>query len=141
MSDSKCTPRAVLGTLFLVAIKDSSEFGNVNITLAFWCFSLALNVLATALIVGRLVYYRFKLQGVLGSQHAVQYTSIIAMIVESELLYTAYLIIYIVPFILNNPVVNAITQAPSVVQVRVTSASHHVYSVLIFFIICSPCPR
>ena len=103
-----------------MAIKDSSEFGNVNITLAFWCFSLALNVLATALIVGRLVYYRFKLQGVLGSQHAVQYTSIIAMIVESELLYTCYLILYIVPFILNNTLVNAFIQGPSVIQVCLT---------------------
>lgn len=69
------------------------------------------------------MYYRFKLKRVLGSQHAGQYTSIIAMVVESELLYTAYLIVYIVPFIMNNSLANAFAQGPSAIQVRGTANS------------------
>ena len=91
----------------------------MNLTLGFWCYSLALNVIATALIVGRLAYFRYQFQRVLGSQHASQYTGIMAMIIESELLYTMYLVLYIVPFVLNNPLVNVFVQGPSAVQVRV----------------------
>ena len=39
------------------------------------------------------------------------------MVVESELLYTVYLIMYIVPFIRNDTLVNAFVQGPSVIQV------------------------
>ena len=99
-------------------LTSTSVFGTVNLTLGFWCYSLALNVLATFLIVGRLLYYRFQLKSVLGSQHVSQYTGVMAMVVESELLYTFYLILYIVPFILNNTLVNAFIQGPSVIQVR-----------------------
>lgn len=53
----------------------------------------------------------------LGPSHAIQYTGIIAMVVESELLYTAFLILYIVPFSINSPLVNAFIQAPALVQV------------------------
>ena len=120
--DNSCT---VLGTLFLVALTNTSVFGTVNLTLGFWCFSLALNVIATVLIVGRLVYHRYQLKRVLGSQHAGHYTSFIATVVESELLYTCYLILYIVPFILNNTLVNAFIQGPSVIQVRLLSLKSH----------------
>jgi hypothetical protein len=106
----------ILGTLFLVALTSTSVFGTVNLTLGFWCFSLALNIIATLLIVGRLVYHRYQLKRVLGSQHASHYTSFIATIVESELLYTCYLILYIVPFVRNNTLVNAFIQGPSVIQ-------------------------
>lgn len=112
------TRGAVIGTLFLVQISTSNIFSEANFTLTFWCFSLALNVLATLLIVSRLFVYRFRLTKVLGSSHGAQYTSVIAMVVESELLYTAFLILYIVPFILSNPLENVFVQGPALVQVR-----------------------
>ena len=112
--------RKALGTLFLVTLasESTSIFGTVNFTLGFWCFSLALNVLATVLIVGRLLFFRYRLKRVLGGQHVSQYTGVIAMVVESELLYTAFLITFIVPFVRNNSLANAFAQAPSLVQVR-----------------------
>ena len=112
---------AVLGTLYLVKITSTSAFRTVNLTLHFWCYSLALNVIATALIIGRLVYHRYRFRSVLGDQHARQYTSIVAMLVESELLYTAYLVLYIVPFVVKNSLVNVFVHCPSVVQVSVVS--------------------
>ena len=98
-------------------LASTSVFGTISLTLGFWCFSLALNVIATALIVGRIVYHRYQFERVLGGQHASQYTGILAMFIESELLYTVYLILYIVPFVLNNPLANVFLQGPSAVQV------------------------
>lgn len=54
----------------------------------------------------------------MGGANASQYTSIVAMIVESELLYTAYLILFIVPFIRNDSLVNVFVQGPALIQVR-----------------------
>ncbi len=95
-----------------------SPWGAVNFTLGFWCFSLALNVLATFLIVSLLLLYRFRLARVLGSGHGAQYTSVVAMVVESELLYTAFLILFIVPFVLNHPLENVFIQCIALIQVR-----------------------
>ena len=95
----------------------------MNLTLPFWCYSLALNVIATALIIGRLVHHRYLSSSVLGDQRARQYTSIIAMLVESELLYTTYLVLYIVPFVVKNSLVSVFVHCPSVVQVSVVSQS------------------
>ena len=91
----------------------------MNLVLGFWCFSLALNILATLLICGRLLYYRYQLKSALGHEHVSQYTGIIAMIVESEALYTAYLLIFIVPFVRNDLVAEVFLQSPSLIQVGV----------------------
>lgn len=107
----------VLGCLFLVQLSSTSIWGTADFTLGFWSSSLAVNALATILIVSRLIFHRWRLASLLGSSHAKQYTGIIAMIVESELLYTAFLIMYIVPFALNHPLVSAFIQAPALVQV------------------------
>ncbi|KAJ3552793.1 hypothetical protein NM688_g3966 [Phlebia brevispora] len=106
----------ILGVLFLVQISANSIFGVANFTLGFWCFSLTLNVLATIVIVGRLFIYRRRLANVLGSGYITQYTGVMAMVVESELLYTAFMILYIVPFVLNNPIENVFVQPPSLIQ-------------------------
>lgn len=98
-------------------LTETSVFGTVNLVLGFWCFSLALNVLATILICGRLLYYRWQLKNALGSEHISQYTGIIAMVVESELLYTAYLIVFIVPFVRGDMVAEVFLQNPSLIQV------------------------
>ena len=94
-----------------------------SITLAFFAFSLAVNILATTLIVGRIAFYRYQLSIVLGSSHVSQYTGIIAMIVESEILYTAFLVLFIVPFTLNSPVMNIPAQAMAPIQV----SSYHTH--------------
>ena len=99
-------------------LTQTSVFGTVNLVLGFWCFSLALNILATLLICGRLLYYRYQLKAALGSEHISQYTGVIAMVVESELLYTAYLVVFIVPFVRGDMVAEVFLQNPSLIQVR-----------------------
>ena len=97
-----------------------SIFGTVNLTLAFWCFSLALNILATIAIVSRLFYYRYQLSRAFNHPHLAQYTGIMAMIVESELLYSGFLILFIVPFVREDPLANIFAQPPSLVQVNIS---------------------
>lgn len=106
----------MIGTLYLVQLAAAE---NLNLTLGFWSLSLAINVLATLLIAGRLLLYRFRLSKVLNSSYGLQYTSVIAMIVESELLYTAYIILLIVPFALNHPLSYIFIQSIAAVQVRI----------------------
>ena len=104
--------------MLLVALTHINIFGTVNFLFTVWCYSLALNVLVTLLICGRLAYYRFLLKKTLGGNAAAPYTSIAAMIVESEAIYTAYLIVFIVPLIRNNPLAYALIESPAAVQVR-----------------------
>ena len=106
----------MLGTLFLVQLSSTSLWGTINLTLAFWCFSLALNVLATVIIVGRLLVYRRRLACVKRGRSSA-YLGVVAMVVESELLYTGYLILYIVPFVLGHPLANIFVQTIGSVQV------------------------
>ena len=93
-----------------------------NLILIFWSFSLALNVLATALICGRLIFFRYQLRRAFGDDCNSEYTTIIAMIVESEALYSIYLIMFIIPLILENSLIMAYAQAPASVQVGVSYA-------------------
>ncbi|KAJ3557197.1 hypothetical protein NM688_g1601 [Phlebia brevispora] len=110
----------ILGVLFLVQLTATSLFGAVNINLAFWSVSLAINVVATLVIVGRLYVYRRRLSGALGAGHIAQYTSVIAMVVESEMLnsmlYTVFMILYIVPFARNDALATVFVQSLSFVQ-------------------------
>ena len=109
----------VLGILILVQLSlASSLLITFRLTLAFWSFSLALNVVATLLIAGRLYYYRRRAKRTLGTSHASQYTSVIAMVIESELLYTSVLVVQLAVFALGHPVSNAIIQFEAQVQVR-----------------------
>ncbi|KAJ3552264.1 hypothetical protein NM688_g4239 [Phlebia brevispora] len=117
----------IIGVLFLVRISHVFIFDSDPLTLGFFCYSLVLNVLATAIIVGRLFVYRRRFARVWGSEHVTQYTGIMAMMVESELLYTAFLILFIVPYIMHNLLESAFLQSLALVQA--TAALMIVYRV------------
>ena len=104
----------------------ASFWGTIDVTLAFWSFSLALNVAATVLVAGRLYYYRRRVVGALKSAYGLQYTSVIAMVIESELLYTCILGIQLPLFAIQHPVSNVISQI--VPQVQVLTQSDHLVS-------------
>ncbi|KAF7797339.1 hypothetical protein EIP86_008534 [Pleurotus ostreatoroseus] len=106
----------IIGILFLIQICSQFTLILTTLTVAFWGYSLALNIFATSIIVGRLLVYRYRLSCVLGKRHGIQYTSIIAMIVESEMFYTTFLILYMVPFVRHYPLAYAFIQGPGQVQ-------------------------
>ncbi|TEB33420.1 hypothetical protein FA13DRAFT_1708233 [Coprinellus micaceus] len=68
----------------------------INIGIAYWSTSIALNVILTVSIVGRLMFMRRKIRRLLGPKHDSPYTSVIAMLVESASLYTAWALVFMV---------------------------------------------
>lgn len=109
---------AVLGILHVLQLATDRIPARLRCTLAFWLCTLALNVVLTALIVARLVFYRQRFAAA-----AARYTGVVAMVVESALLYTAVLAGCLGPFVWGRfRFVDVFVEA-SLVQVRVAGAS------------------
>ena len=85
--------------------------------------SLSLNISMTVAICARLLFYRRRITKVLGPNHGTQYTSVAAMIVESSFLYSAFALLFLIPFALNNPIQNAFIQLMGEIQVSITVSS------------------
>ncbi|KAJ3559312.1 hypothetical protein NM688_g419 [Phlebia brevispora] len=119
----------VIGALFMY--QSSRPLGtlwsSINFNLAFWSLSLAVNILGTNLIVGRILYCRYRAWRAFKHTSDSQYTSVVAMLVESELLYTSFLILYIVLFGIDNPLEATFSQP--MILVQTTAALMIVYRV------------
>lgn len=76
----------------------------INIELVYWCTTIAINILLTILIVAHLMQVRRKSQSALGSQAQVPYLSISAMLVEAAFLYTAFGLVFLVPYTMGSAV-------------------------------------
>ncbi|KAJ3533455.1 hypothetical protein NM688_g7279 [Phlebia brevispora] len=111
----------IIGVLFPVEIPGDSVYDFDSLVLGLFCYSLVLNVFATTVIAGRiLVYDRRRLARMFGDEHIIaQYTGPMTILVESELLYTAYIIMFIVPYILHNLFYGAILQTLALVQASI----------------------
>ncbi|KAL1736337.1 hypothetical protein FB107DRAFT_221861 [Schizophyllum commune] len=110
----------VLGILWLkqVGTADQSPWDSsgINFTIPYYSMSLALNILVTLLIVARLMLYRRRVRSALGSTHGMHYTSLAAMVVESAGIYSAYSLLFLVPFAMNHPLAQLFLQGLSPVQ-------------------------
>ncbi|KAJ3886064.1 hypothetical protein GG344DRAFT_82074 [Lentinula edodes] len=108
------------GIMYLLQVSTTSPFlpSSANFTIIDSSISLALNLMLTIMIVGRLVVYRYRLKTNFGlSVSQRDYTSVMAMLVESAGLYAAFSLFFIVPFALGSSVENIAFQALSQVQV------------------------
>ncbi|KZT68638.1 hypothetical protein DAEQUDRAFT_711677 [Daedalea quercina L-15889] len=105
-----------LGIVYLIQSRKSSLFSAANFTLASACMSLAINIVVTVLIAGRLLLFRRRIKNVLGSKHVTQYANIAAVLIESASMYTCFLLVFVVTLSVNNPVVNVFTQCVGQVQ-------------------------
>lgn len=56
---------------------------------------------------------------ILGTEHGSQYTGVAAMIVESAVLYSAFSLCFLIPFVLGNPIQNTFIQMLGEVQVSI----------------------
>ncbi|KAI0057349.1 hypothetical protein BV25DRAFT_1812519 [Artomyces pyxidatus] len=71
----------------------------VNFGLVYWSFSIALNVILTTLIVGRLLYMRRRIaDGPFNGSHTNVYLSIAAILVESAALYSICMIVFLIGY-------------------------------------------
>ncbi|TFK35070.1 hypothetical protein BDQ12DRAFT_688752 [Crucibulum laeve] len=80
----------------------------VNFGIAYWSLSIALNVLLTLLIAGRLLMFRRKITSVLGAEHSKTYTSVMSMIVESASLYSIWGLVFIISYARGSPFQNIV---------------------------------
>ncbi|KAF9477151.1 hypothetical protein BDN70DRAFT_881503 [Pholiota conissans] len=76
----------------------------VDLGIAFHSCSVAMNIIATALIAGKLLYQR-KLIKELGGEHSMEYLSASAIFAESGALYSITGIIYIPLYATNSPLI------------------------------------
>ena len=79
-----------------------------NVAVPYWTLSIAGNITMTILILIRLISVRSELVSVLGADYALQYTSLIAIMVESAFLYAVTSVAYLIAFALNSNVQNLI---------------------------------
>ena len=92
---------------------------SISFGIPYWSISIALNVIVTLLIVGRLVYWRRKISFIQSSN---LYTSIITMLVESAALYTIFALIFVISYALNSMVQNVLL--PVLGHIQVSKAIH-----------------
>jgi hypothetical protein len=90
----------------------------VNFGLLYWSFSVSVNIMATVLIVGRLLYMRHQISKAVGlNQTPHVYVSVSAMLVESAALYSCMAIVFIVGYATKQPFQFVVEPAQNI-QVR-----------------------
>lgn len=91
-----------IGTLYWSS-RPNAQFGQQNFVsfgTSFYSISIALNVLTTALIAGKLIYHQRQMSKIRQSS---EYLSLVAILVESAAVYSLTGIVYIPLFALNLP--------------------------------------
>ncbi|KAF8209506.1 hypothetical protein K438DRAFT_1711790 [Mycena galopus ATCC 62051] len=76
---------------------------SMKLAIPYWAISISMTVILTALIAGRLLFMRYRLDKLLGGRTSTPYVTIIAMLVESAALYSINGIIFLVSYGVNSP--------------------------------------
>ncbi|KAJ7448666.1 hypothetical protein B0H11DRAFT_340224 [Mycena galericulata] len=99
--------------LSAILIAELSEPGNtiwttisVNLAIPYWSISISMTVILTSLIVGRLLFMRYRLRKLMGSNAPTPYVTVVAMVVESAAIYSINGLIFLVSYGVNSPVQN-----------------------------------
>ncbi|EPQ51899.1 hypothetical protein GLOTRDRAFT_21904, partial [Gloeophyllum trabeum ATCC 11539] len=110
-----------MGVCYLVQVSTPNSSAwvttSVNFTLPYASLSFGLNIIITLVIVVRLLVSRRQLRRILGRGHGTHYTSIMAMLVESAILYAAFSIFFLAPWAAGNALANICFQASGQVQI------------------------
>ncbi|KAI5898409.1 uncharacterized protein SCHCODRAFT_02612001 [Schizophyllum commune H4-8] len=106
--------------LYQVSQPTESLWLHVDVGLTYFSLSLAVNLLLTLLIVGRLLSLSNQVTRMLGSQHARTYTSVAALLVESAAPYAVVNLIFIVTYGIGSPGSNVVL--PVLSQIMCTSS-------------------
>ncbi|PPQ64041.1 hypothetical protein CVT24_008854 [Panaeolus cyanescens] len=108
----------VTGIIYLEQISrpGASPWATENFTFIYSVISLGLNILLTLMIVIRLFLHRRRIVKAIGQRHGIQYTSIIAILVESAFILDVIVLLFIIPFAVGSPLAN--TFLSTLVQVQ-----------------------
>ena len=98
-----------------------SLWSSLNFSVPYFSLSLSLNVIVAVMIVTRLLLERRKIVSALGRQHAQQYVSIAAMIIESAALYSIFSLTFLGLYGANHPVQNIFLQILPQIEVSYPS--------------------
>lgn len=113
-----------MGSLVLaqIHVADGSFALTFNAFTAYWSIEVATNSLLTTLIVGKLMYMRYRLRQALGAQQSNPYLTISAMVIESSLLFTVIGIAFIISYARSSPFQNILLTVAGQVQVSSVSS-------------------
>lgn len=104
MFDVRNTATGIAGVALFWQTSKETQAIVVNLGVAFHSCSVAINMIATALIAGKLLYQR-KLIKDMGGDHSQEYLSASAIFAESGALYSITGLIYIPLYGLNSPLI------------------------------------
>ncbi|SJL15723.1 uncharacterized protein ARMOST_19227 [Armillaria ostoyae] len=101
----------------------------IRFGIAYWAISVSLNVIFTCLIIIRLLIIRRQVKAIIGSSHGTHYTSIVAILVESASLYSAWALVFLITYARDSWVQNILLPplgqiqgiAPLLIIMRVVS--------------------
>jgi len=91
----------------------------------YYSISLTANVILTILIATRLLFYRRKAVESLPKDHATDYLSLVAIVVESASIHSAFALVFLVTYAVNHPI--------NSVFLIVTSSSQQISNYLIIY--------
>ena len=99
---------------------------------AYYVISLSVNIILTILITIRLFMYRRTVLATLPAEHAKQYVSLAAIMVESAALYSILALMFIVTYAIDNPLNQAFLGAASAAQVCICAPPNTYLSLIIW---------
>ncbi|KAJ7849646.1 hypothetical protein B0H14DRAFT_2509788 [Mycena olivaceomarginata] len=76
---------------------------SMKLAIPYWAISISMTVILTALIAGRLLFMRYRLDKLVGARTSTPYVTITAMLVESAALYSINGLIFLVSYGVNSP--------------------------------------
>ncbi|KAJ8508805.1 hypothetical protein ONZ45_g8963 [Pleurotus djamor] len=121
----------ILGGLWMAQASSASAWDAVegaNFTAPYFWYNLTLHLVATASIVGRLLYFRSRIEAA-GPGLGSQYIGIAAMVVESDALYSTILLLFLIPFQLQHPIQG--------IFIQLLGTAHIIPSLLIVYRVAS----
>ena len=117
------SPIAALGTLWTLQSSQSGLSGLYSklpraYGTSYYIISLSVNILLTILITIRLLLYRRRVIATLPPEYGKHYLSLAAIMIESAALYSAFALLFIITYALNNPINQIFLAVASSAQVR-----------------------
>ena len=99
----------------------------------YWTCSAAMNVCASCLISTRFWMHRRAVMRAIGARQGTFYLGYMAMTLESALLYTTFVVIALIVFVLNSPLENVFFPVLGTVQVCARFVSFRDFRLALFF--------
>jgi len=111
-------------------------FYNINTQLAFLCIQVGLNVVYTILVAYRLFAMRNQLKEIVPQYDSSTYNTALLIVVESAMVYTAFAIVFIIAFVLDNVGLTTLCyMSIRKVQVRKQNRTSPASLTLVFFLL------